>query len=109
MAISQYYISCTKLVSTSTLNDNLRPIKTYAETSIKGYLGSGNDNEVGVAGKETVRTRLRFYCGDFTLDMGNLVVYEGNTYEVVSEPKNTAHKNHHIKVLVVKVDNVKQQ
>jgi len=38
-----------------------------------------------------------------------LIKYEGDTYEVVGQPRNTAHRNHHIKTLLRKVDNIKQQ
>jgi len=109
VGIKRFYITCYKLTPTETLNDNLRPIKTYAESEINGYIGSGSDNVIRVADKDTIESRYKFYCNDFDLSIGDLIKYEGDTYEVVSDPKNTVHKNHHIKAMVRKVDNIKQQ
>lgn len=108
MSIKKYYVDCYRLRATETLNDKLTPIVTYVETSIKGYIGSKSSNIVKVADKETIETRYNFFCNDFNLKNNDLIKYENNTYEVVDDPKNTAHKNHHIKVLIRKVDNIKQ-
>ena len=109
MGIKRFYVTCYKLEPTETLNSRNIPIKTYEETEIKGYIGSGSNAIIRVADKDTIETRFKFYCNDFDLALGDLIKYEGDTYEVVGQPKNTAHKNHHIKALVRKVDNIKQQ
>lgn len=109
MSIENYYIDCVRSRPTESLNDSLRPVTTYNSTAIKGYLGSGTDKVVKIADKDTIETRYKFYCNDFDILINDLILYENKTYEVTSEPKNTAHKNHHIKVLVRKVDEVKQQ
>lgn len=109
MAIENYYVSCSRLRPTETLNSRLVPVKTYASTTINGYLGSGNDVNITIADKDTIETRYKFYCDDFSIDTGDLINYESNTYEVISEPKNTAHRNNHIKVLVRKIDKIKQE
>jgi hypothetical protein len=111
VGISRFYITCYKLVPTETLNDRNIPIKTYTQTEIRGYIGggSGSDNLLKVADKDTIETRFKFYCNDFSLAIADLIKYEGETYEVVSQPRNTAHRNHHIKVLIRKVDTIKQQ
>ena len=108
MGIKRFYIACYKLEPTEMLNNRNIPIKTYIETEIKGYMGSGSDTIVKVADKDTIETRFKFYCNDFNLALGDLIKYEGYTYEVVAQPRNTAHKNNHIKTLVRKVDNIKQ-
>lgn len=108
MSIKRFYVTCYKLEPTETLNDKLVPIKTYTETEIKGYIGSGSDTVLRVADKDTIESRYKFYCNDFTLSLGDLIKYEGETYEVVAKPRNTAHRNHHIKTQLRKVDNVKQ-
>lgn len=108
MGIKKFYIICNKLHPTETLNNRNIPIKTYAETEIKGYMGSGSDTIIKVADKDTIETRFKFYCNDFDLALGDLIKYEGETYEVVGQPRNTAHRNHHVKTLLRKIDNVKQ-
>ena len=108
LSINKYFVSCTRLRPTITLNDSLRSITSYVSTSIKGYIASGTNNEIKIAEKDTVETELRFYCNDFDILINDLVQYENKTYEVNSEPKNTAHKNSHIKVFLRKVDEVKQ-
>lgn len=111
MGISKYYIPCTRKSPTETLNSKLVPIKTYATTTINGYIGSGNNanTPINVGDKETFETRYKFYCDDFNLKIGDLIIYEGKTYEVTTDPKNTAHRNHHIKTFIRKVDQVKQE
>ncbi len=109
MGIDKYFIACTRVRPTTTLNTSLRPIVTYVNTSIRGYIASGNSNERYVAGKDTIESELKFYCDDFSLLINDLIIYESKTYEVNSEPKNTAHKNSHIKVALRKVDDIKQQ
>jgi hypothetical protein len=108
MGIKRFYIPCQKLKPTETTNSRLIPVTTYVTTDIEGYVGSGSDTIMRVADKDTVETRFKFYCNDFTLALGDLIIYEGATYEVVGQPRNTAHRNHHIKTLIRKVDNIKQ-
>jgi len=108
MAIGRFYIDCTKLVFTETLNDKLVPIKTYVETDIRGYIGSGTNNVIRVADQDTIETRYKFLTSDFNLKIGDVIKYEDKNYEVVSEPRNNVHKGHHIKAEVKKIDNIKQ-
>ena len=109
MSIDKYFVDCTRTRPTITLNTSLRPVTTYASTAIKGYIASGLNNDVYVTQKNTIVSKLKFYCNDFDILINDLIEYEDKTYEVDSEPKNTAHKNSHIKVMVRKVDTVKQQ
>lgn len=108
MGIKRFYTTCYKLKPTETLVRNI-PVKTYTETEIKGYIGSGSDTTIRVADKDTIETRFKFYCNDFTLVLGDIIKYENYTYEVVGHPRNTAHRNHHIKTLLRKIDNIKQE
>jgi len=108
MAIDKYFVACERVRPTETMDSSRRPITTYASTDIRGYIGSGSNNQYQASDKETVISELKFYCNDFNMLINDLVRYEGKTYEVCSEPKNTAHKNSHIKVSVRKVDEVKQ-
>lgn len=106
--IDMFFVSCYRYRPTETLNSRKTPVKSYSATGINGYLGSSSDVLVRVAGKDTIETRIKFYCDDFELRIGDLIFYENDTYEVIKKPKNTAHRSHHIKTVVKKVDNVKQ-
>jgi len=109
MGIGRFYIDCTKLVPTEVLNDKLLPVKTYVEASIKGYIGSGTNDIIRVADKDTIETRYKFLTSDFNLGIGDIIKYEDRTYEVISEPRNNAHRGHHIKAEVKRINNIKQQ
>jgi hypothetical protein len=109
MAIERFYISCSRLRPTTTLNAYNRPIKTYTETSINGYLGSSSDIVIKVADKETFEARSKFYCDDFDLESTDLIKYEGNTYEIIGEPRNTVHRSHHVRATVKMIGDVKQE
>jgi hypothetical protein len=104
------YITCDKFkFSGEAKNSKGIPIPTYSEeVEIKGYMGSGQDNIINVAGKDTIETRWKFFTTDFTINLGDRVNYQGETYEIIGQPRNTAFKNHHIKTTVRKIDNVKQ-
>lgn len=103
------YITCYKLIPSNSLTDDLVPVKNYTESEIKGYIGSGSDNIIQVANQDTIETRFKFFSTDLTINLGDLIKYKDKTYEIVSEPKNTAFKNHHLKAMIRKVDNIKQQ
>lgn len=109
MAIERFYISCSRLRPTTTLNAYNRPIKTYNETLINGYLGSSYEVVIKVAGKETSESRIKFYCDDFNLESTDLIKYEGNTYEIVGVPRNTVHRGNHVRAKVRIVSDVKQE
>ena len=109
MSIKKYYVDCSRLRPDENLNSRNVPIKSYTETAIKGYIGSGSDNIIRVADKDTIETRYKFFCNDFSLAVGDLIKYENKTYEVVGPPRNTAHKNNHIKTTVRQVESIKQQ
>jgi hypothetical protein len=106
----ELYISCTRIRPTQTLNDTNRSIKTYTdETSILGYLGRQKDIHKQVAGQWTVISVYNFLCNDFELEYGDIIIYNEKTYEVVSDPHNTANLDDHIKVYIQKIANIKQQ
>lgn len=111
MGISRFYVSCTRKSPIETLNSKLVPIKSFTTSTINGYIGSGSNanTPINIGGKETFETRYKFYCDDFTLKVGDLIIYEGNTYEIVTDIKNTAHRNHHVKTMIRKIDKVKQE
>lgn len=108
MAIERFYISCTKKTPTTTLSDSNRPVKSYTESTIYGYKGSQTDKLVTIAGKQTIETFYKFFTSDFDITSMDLIVYDDEIYEIVGDPKNTANRNHHIKVLIRKVENIKQ-
>ena len=106
MSIEKYYIDCTHKVLNTSQSATGRVIKTYTDTQIKGYKGSQSDNDVVVAGKPTIVTRYKFFSSTFNFKNGDLIYYDGENYEVVGDPKNTANKNHHCKVFIKKVEGV---
>ena len=109
MPMDDYYIDCVRKRKTQILNDNNRPISSYTSTTIKGYLGSGSNNPVQIADKDTYETLRKFYTSDLTITINDFIKYDGKTYEIVGDPQNTANKNHHIKCMVRKIDDIKQK
>jgi hypothetical protein len=107
LAITDFFIDCVRKRESVTLNDTRRAIKSYTSTSITGYVGKGNTKYVNVADKITTVMQYNFYCDDFDLIFGDIIVYENKNYEVISNPQNTTHKNHHIKAILQLIENVK--
>lgn len=109
MGIEKFYIACTRKRPIWGESDTGRPkITGYSETPINGYIGSSNDVPGYVGGQYTVTKEYKFFTDDFNMLFGDFVVYEGKTYQTAGEPKNTAHRNHHIRIMLEKIDNIKQ-
>ncbi len=107
MAIESYFVACVRRrPGTSTKNSKYESTVTYTSTNINGYLGSRSNQEQKYGEKYTLKTQFKFYCDDFALLYGDLIDYESKTYRVVSDPQNTVHANHHIKVFVERISNV---
>lgn len=109
MSINKYYIDCTKVIVTQSVNESLTPVESNNFVSIKGYLGSGSNNIVRIADKETYETLRKFFTSDLSISSDDKIIYNNKTYEVVGDPQNTVNKNHHIKCLVRKIDDIKQE
>jgi len=105
--IKRFYISCERKRPTETLNSTGRPIKTYTSTNICGYMSNSGWRLIKTADKETTETIYKFFCDDFDLESTDLIEYNGELYELLGEPKNTANRNHHIKVMCKKIKNIK--
>lgn len=103
------YINCTKLTPTESQTADLITVKSYSTSTIKGYLGSGSNNRVEVSGKETIEVLHKFYTNDFTINSFDKIKYNGQTFEIISIPRNTANRNHHIKLSVRMIENIKQE
>jgi hypothetical protein len=88
------------------VNINGRNIITWNESGINGYIGSQNDKLSFVGGKWSTITQYKFYSDSFIIEFGDRILYESHYYEVVSDPKNTAHKNHHSKIKLQKIEEV---
>jgi hypothetical protein len=106
LAIDDYYIECTRKRPTFTPNVRGRLIPTYVETPILGYKGSQVDHATIVGDMVTITTNYKFFCNDFDLKSNDLIEYEGEIYGIVGKPKNTANQNHHIKVMIQRVEGV---
>jgi len=109
MSIKRFYKTCYRLRPSTSLTNTLRPYTTYDSTEIHGYLGSRSNNQINITDKDTIESRYNFYCDDFNILSTDLIKYDDKTYEIVSNPQNTANRNHHMKIIIRKVDNVKQQ
>lgn len=109
MGIQKYYNNCIRQRKTEVLNDRGRPISTYIDTPIKGYLSEYfRQQETNQAGKDTVETFCKFFTNDFELLQFDIIIYNNQKYEVLNDPKNTANKRHHLKAILRKVSNIKQ-
>jgi len=108
MSIESHYIACVRKRPTYSQGTTNRTTTTYTSTNIMGYLGSQTDRIVYIADKATIETIIKFFTNDFSILKGDLVVYEGNTYETIGLPKNTGHRNDHIRIMVKLINQVKQ-
>jgi hypothetical protein len=107
--INKFFVPCVRKRPVWDDTSTGRPkITSYQDTPINGYIGSQTDITGYTAGKFTVKTQYNFYCDDFNIKMGDFLVYENNTYEIAGEPKNTAHKDNHIRIMVEKTKEIKQ-
>jgi hypothetical protein len=106
MLIEKFYIDCTHKVKTKNQSTTGRSTPTYSEVSIKGYIGSQRDIPVNVAGKKTIDTTYKFFSSTYNFKNGDLIVYDGYTYEIAGMPKNTANKSHHCRIYVRKIEGV---
>ena len=107
--IEEVYISCTRKRPAITYSSTGRPQKnSYSDTGINGYIGGQTDVPSYVGGKFTVTTQYKFFTDDFNIQFGDFILYENKIYECVGEPKNTAHQNSHIRIMVKKIKAIKQ-
>jgi len=106
MLIEKFYIDCTHKVKTKNQSTTNRSIPKYTDISIKGYISSQRDIPVVVAGKKTIDTTYKFFSSTYNFKNGDLIIYDGDTYEVAGMPKNTANKSHHCRIYVRKIEGV---
>jgi hypothetical protein len=106
MSIDKYYIDCVRKRKIETNNSRQRAITTYTDTNIRGYKSWYRQIVSRVAGQDTIVNQYKFLCNDFDLQAMDIIYYEGSYYKVVNDPKNTAHKSHHIKAILRKVENI---
>jgi hypothetical protein len=107
MSINRFYIDCVRYRVTETVNEvNGKLEKTSNPKAIKGYMGSGTSQIVNIADKDTLDMRYKFYCNDFDILEDDIINYENQYYKVISKPHNSGRKNHHIKCMVRRTDNI---
>lgn len=105
--IEDYYIACVrKRPGATSKNSKYEYQTTYTTTNINGYVGSRSSMEQIVGEKNTSKNQYKFYCDDFALAYGDLIVYNSKNYRVISDPQNTINANHHIKAIVEHIVNV---
>jgi hypothetical protein len=107
--IEDFYVDCVKQSKTITVGTHGQQVIVNINIDINGYLGSSTQNNVVVAGKSTVESTYKFYTNYFIWSVGDTVIYENAVYEVVAQPKNTAHKDNHCKLILKRLDGVKDE
>lgn len=105
MAIEDFYQTLTLKTPTNTLNSMYETTKTYANTTINGYIGSRNDIEQFVGGKWVIKSQYKCYT-DTNLVFGQIITFNSENYRVVSDSQNTINIGHHYKTLVEKMEGV---
>jgi hypothetical protein len=104
--IEDFYISCTRKRPTKTYDAKGEPVETLPSTAINGYKGTQSFIRQVTAGKQLYKAQYKFFTDDFDIKFGDIVVYEGENYQVISDTENTAHLNHHALVYLEKFKNV---
>lgn len=105
MAIQDFYVPITLKSYTESVNNKSEVVKSYTNSTINGYVGSRTDLEQITNGKWTVKTQYRCYT-DTNIRYGDLIVYNNETYRVVSDAQNTVNLTHHFKSMVEKIENI---
>lgn len=109
LGIKKFFVSCVRKRPIWGESDTGRPkITGYTYKQITGYKGSQTDIPQFTAGKYTIKSQFKFFCDDFDILMGDFLSYEDNVYEIIGVPKNTAHKANHIRIMIEKIENLKQ-
>jgi head-tail adaptor len=105
MPITNYYSSIEIHVKTATSNGRGGSTYAWAKSStIQGLINQASSREIEAAAKLDIHADYKLYCGvSVALDSTKLLYYGGEYYRVVSKPKNTVNRNHHLKILLKQV------
>lgn len=104
--IEDYYISCMRKRPTKTYDAKGEPVEAFSSTTINGYKGTQSFIRQVTAGKQLYKGQYKFFTDDFNILFGDIITYEGEDYQVVSDTENTAHLDHHALVYIEKFKNV---
>lgn len=104
--IEDYFIEMTwKQLTGTTQNDNYENDEQFTTTTINGYIGSRTPMEINVGGKWTSKNQYKFYS-DEEPSYGDIIVYNGKNYRIISDPQNTVNMGHHYKSFVEHLTNI---
>jgi hypothetical protein len=107
MSIEKFYKDCIhRILDDSSESNTGRVIDNYTNVDIRGYKGKQVDGVRNLAGKTVVDTKYKFFSSTYNFKNGDLIVYEGKTYEIAGEPKNTANRSHHCLVYIRRIEGV---
>lgn len=110
MSIKNFYTETIILLDHDTSTGGYMSTSTSADyttaLSIPAAINQLSANEIEAYGKLGYDVILKGYC-DVTTEVygGRRCRWSGDTYQFVTEPKNTLQKNHHFKILLGNVDN----
>lgn len=102
MAIECYYKEVIKLENVKTSDGRGGYIHSWNETNtFMGLVNQASSKEQEQANKLGVIADYKLYCPiDVTLNIDDTISFEGEYYRIVSKPKNTIQRNHHLKILL---------
>ena len=104
--IDDFFVSLTRKVPTSSKDTTtFEYTKSYASTTINGYIGSRSYVEIQLGGKWTTKNAYKFFS-DTECNYDDIIVYDSKNYRVVSDSQNTIDLDHHYKNYVEKIENV---
>lgn len=105
MALKDFYKDAQVQRATTQDNGIGGKIETWTTLSnIKALINQASSSEIEMAKKKDVFVTHKMYCDTQTdIKYGDRVVFLGENYRVVSEPKDTVFIGHHLKVMLQKV------
>ena len=110
MGISKYYTETIILLSEATSTSGYMSTSTGASyttaASIKAAVNLLDADEILAYDKLGYDARYKAYCAVSTeVYEGRRARWNGDTFQIVTVPKNTLQKNHHLRILLRDVDN----
>lgn len=104
MAIQDYYVTLEKYSKTSVSNGRGGFVDTWVKASeFEGLINQTSSREIEAAMKIDIDTDSKLYCPtSVILTNDNRIKWGTQYYRVVSEPKNTVNRGHHLKIFLKK-------
>jgi SPP1 family predicted phage head-tail adaptor len=105
MAITHYYTTIDLHTKTSVADGRGGSVDTWAKDSdFQGCINQASSKEIEAAAKLGIEADYKLYCPvDTDIDHTKLLYYKSSYYRIISEPKDTVERGHHLKVLLKKM------